>query len=114
MWNCSCSLSTPQLKVFFKGSSTSPLLHELIVRLCKVEVDVGFKLLMVHVAGTRMISQGTDGLSRGMMLEGVLTGKSMIGYIDLAKGTIERHPPLLEFMRDWTEHSKLEVLTPEQ
>jgi len=67
---------------FFKSSSTPPLLHESILILRKVEVDVGFKQFMVHVAGTRMISQGTDGLSRGMLLEGVLTGKSMLGYID--------------------------------
>jgi len=31
---------------FFKGSSTPPLLHELMLRLRKVEVDVGFKLFM--------------------------------------------------------------------
>ena len=90
---------------FFKSSSTPPLLHESILILRKVEVDVGFKLL---------ISQGTDGLSRGMLLEELVMGKSMLGYIDLPTGAVERYPPLLEFMRDCTEHSKLEVLTSEQ
>ena len=99
---------------YYKGSSTSPLLHELILRLRKVEIDIGFRLYMVHVAGTRMIAQGTDGLSRGMLLEGVLTGKSMLGYIDLAKGAIDRHPPLLNFVRSWSECPNLEVLTAEQ
>ena len=99
---------------FYKGSSTSPLLHELIVRLRKVEMDIGFKLYMVHVAGTRMIDQGTDGLSRGMLLEGVLTGKPMLGYIDLAKGALDRFPPLLDFVKTWTDCPNLEALTPEQ
>ena len=99
---------------YYKGSSTSPLLHELILRLRKVEIDIGFRLYMVHVSGTRMIAQGTDGLSRGMLLEGVLTGKSMLGYIDLAKGSIERYPPLLDFVRSWSERPNLEVLTAEQ
>ena len=99
---------------FVKGSSSSPLLHELILRLRKVEVDVGFSLYFVHVAGTRMIDQGTDGLSRGMLLEGVLTGKAMLVYIDLAKTAIERHPPLLEFVRSIAEEPELEPLTTEQ
>ena len=99
---------------FVKGSSSSPLLHELIVRLRKVEIEAGFTLHFVHVAGTRMIAQGTDGLSRGMLLEGVLTGKPMLSYIDLAKSAIDRFPPLLEFVRSWTQMPKLEPLTPEE
>ena len=77
-------------------------------------MDIGFRLYMVHMAGTRMIAQGTDGLSRGMLLEGVLTGKSMLSYIDLAKGVIDRYPPLLDFVRSWSECPNLKVLTPEQ
>jgi len=48
---------------FVKGSSRSKLLHELVVRLRKVEMQCGGNLHVVHVAGTRMIAQGTDGLS---------------------------------------------------
>ena len=99
---------------FYKGSSTSPLLHELILRLKRAEMEYGFSLHFVHIAGTRMIAQGTDGLSRGMLLEGVLTGQPMLSYIELARGAIERHPPLLEFIRSWTEEADLTPLTPEE
>ena len=77
-------------------------------------MDIGFKLYMVHVAGTRMIDQGTDGLSRGMLLGGVLTGKPMLDYIDLAKGALHRFPPLLNFVKNWIDCPNLEALTPEQ
>ena len=81
------------------GSLSSPLLRELIVRLHKVEVEAGFTLHFVHVVGTQMIAQGTDGLYRGMLLEGVLTGKPMLDYLDLAKSALNRHTPILEFVR---------------
>ncbi len=47
---------------FHKGSSSSKLLHELVLRLRKMEFDFNFTLYIVHVAGTHMIAQGTDGL----------------------------------------------------
>ncbi len=48
---------------FFKGGLTSKLLHELVLHLRKAEMKFGFTLHLVHVAGTRMIAQGTNGLS---------------------------------------------------
>jgi hypothetical protein len=48
---------------FFWGGSSSKLLHKLVLRLQKEEMKYEFILHMVHVAGTRMIKQGTDGLS---------------------------------------------------
>ena len=50
-----------------------------------------------------MIAQGTDGLSRGSFLEGVMTGKDMLAYVDLAKGAIERQPTLLEYVQSWVK-----------
>jgi hypothetical protein len=86
---------------FFKGGSSSKLLHDLILRLRKAEMNYGFMLHVVHVAGTRMIAQGTDGLSRGILLEGVVKGEDMLAFIDLSKTAIERHPGVLEFALSW-------------
>lgn len=99
---------------FAKGSSSSKLLHELVLRLRKAEMAAGFTLHLVHVAGTRMIAQGTDGLSRGVLLEGVLAGKDMLSFVDLAKTALERSPQLLEYVRSWTERPKLKALSPEE
>lgn len=92
---------------FSKGSSSSQLLHELVLRLRKVEMEHSLNLHVVHVAGTQMIEQGTDGLSHGLLLEGVLSGKDMLSYINIARSAIERHPPLLDFVKSWTDHSVL-------
>ena len=41
-----------------------------------------------------MIAQGTDGLSRGSFLEGVVSGSQMLSFIDLALPAtiLELHP----------------------
>ena len=97
---------------FHKGSSSSKALHELVLRLRKVEIDTGMKLFIVHCAGTRMIEQGTDALSRGSLLEGVMAGKDMLSFVDLGRSALERHPPLLDFIRDAAGRPHLEALEP--
>jgi hypothetical protein len=99
---------------FVKGSSKSKLLHELVVRLQKVEMQCGGNLHLVHVAGTRMIAQGTDGLSRGLVMEGVMRGDSMLDFVDIAKSAIDRSPDILEYVRSWTGVKDLKPLTPDE
>jgi hypothetical protein len=104
---------------FYKGSSSSKKLFELIVRLKNLELGQGCKIHLIHVAGSRMIKQGTDGLSRGDFGEGVMKGDSMLNYVPLHLTALERsaglkqqiidcvgsseHPRKLEFLNydDW-------------
>jgi len=85
-----------------KGGSTSAILHEsLVVRLRKCKLEQGFVLHVVHVAGTRMIAQGTNGLLRGLFLEGVVAGSTMLLFIDLALPAIRRSPTVVDFVKSW-------------
>ena len=59
-------------RAFYKGSSSSKELFELILRLKRIEVGCAMRLHSVHIAGTRMILQGVDKLSRGNLIEGVM------------------------------------------
>ena len=97
-----------------KGSSTSKWLHGLVLKVQDIEMKAGLKLKLhiVHVSGRHMIAQGTDGLSRGVLLEGVLAGRDMLDYVDLSRTAFERHPALSEFVRSWTEDDKLCPLEP--
>ena len=52
------------------------------------------KLHLIHVAGTRMIAQGTDGISRGDMMEDVMNGDDIISHIPLSLTPFERSPSL--------------------
>ena len=99
---------------FHKGNSSSKLLFELILRLTRMELTQKMKLHLIHVAGTRMIAQGADGLSRGNMLEGVMKGDSMLSFVPLNKSALEVQPELEDWIRSWlpsTNH--IEILRPE-
>ena len=99
-----------------KGSSTSPLLFELVTRLYKLSMKFLCSVNIIHVAGTRMISQGTDGLSRGDLLEGVLNGQRMLSFIPLHLSALDREPSLINWISQWAgtgRKEEIEVLSPE-
>ncbi len=83
----------------FQGGSSFKLLDELVLQLRKAKLEHKFTLHVVHVAGTRMIAQGTDGLSRGISPQGVVQGEDMLSFVDLAWTVIERHPRVLDFVK---------------
>jgi hypothetical protein len=65
--------------VFYRGTSSNRNLFNLVLRL-----NYGLVLHLIHVAGTRMKDQGTDGLSRGHLLEGVMKkGNDFLGCIPI-------------------------------
>lgn len=97
---------------FYRGSSKSKKLHGLIIRLRKLEMKYGLLVHLIHISGKRMIAQGTDGCSRGFLMEGVMAGDNMLDFVDLAKSAVERSPPLLDWIRSWSVDD-LVPLTPE-
>jgi len=100
--NCELYLFTDNQvaeRSFFNGTSTSKLLFQLILRLRKVEIEGGIHLILLHVSGKRMIQQGTDGLSRGSMNEGVMNKGSILDHVPLHVTSIETSPTLLGWIR---------------
>ena len=49
----------------YKGSSKSPLLHQMVLDLRKMEIVGDIIVHFVLMSGKMMIWQGSDGLSRG-------------------------------------------------
>ncbi len=95
---------------FVKGSSSLELLHALVLRLQKVEMEVGLKLHLILVTGTQMIAQGTDRLSQGMLCKGVMARRDMLDYVDIAQSSTSRQPTLTHFMCKWTGIKNLSPL----
>ena len=98
---------------FHNGTSSSKTLFELVIRIRKLQLVQSVKIHLIHVAGTRMIDQGTDGISRGNLLEGVMAGKDMLSFVPINQSAIERSNGLLTWLRDWTNCNSLSPLTPE-
>jgi len=68
---------------------------------------------IIHISDKRMIAQGTDGCSRGSLMEGMMAREDMLTFVDLALPVTERHPPLLDWVRLWTNCPGLLPLSPE-
>ena len=85
---------------FYCGTFSSYLLFELVLRARKLEMAGRIFLRVVWVAGTRMIAQGTDGLSRGDLLTGVMAGGSMLLYVPLNKTSEERQPGAVQWLKE--------------
>ena len=83
--------------VFYKGTSSSRTLFELILRLRKVKLEENIRLHIIHVAGTRMIVSGVDALSRDETSKGVMEGKNIfyISFLSIS----QQHREILFFWR---------------
>jgi len=85
---------------YYKGTSSSRLLFNIVLRLRKLEFRAGFKIHFIHVAGSRMISQGTDGLSRGDFSEGVMCGANMLSFVPIHLTALSRSDSLKGWIVD--------------
>ena len=99
---------------YYKGNSDSPVLFDLVLRLRTVDMEGLIKLHVIHVAGTRMIAQGTDGLSRGDYSSGVMAGAPVLGFVPLHLSAFDRSPLLLPWVREWALDPNIIPLTPEE
>ena len=86
-----------------KGSSSSPKLLGLVIRLHGLMTRSGTKIHIFHVAGTRMIAQGTDGVSRGYLGHGVMAGEAMVAHIPVHLDAAERSPSLVPWIKSWCD-----------
>jgi hypothetical protein len=102
---------------FARGSSSSKSLFLLVKRIKLLEMTKRTRVHVIHVSGKRMIVQGTDGLSRGMLSEGVMGGDDMTSFVPLHKTALERSEGLLAWLKshcDAPGKQEFECLSVEQ
>jgi hypothetical protein len=57
-----------------------------------------------------MIEQGTDGLSRGDLTEGVIAGRSILDFVPLNKSALVCQPGLIPRLQSWIPASNPKFL----
>jgi hypothetical protein len=87
-------------RAYFRGTSKSKTLFELVLRLRKLEMVGELFVHLIWVAGTRMIAQGTDGVSRGDFGNGVMNGSSMLEFVPLHEGLDSRGFQLVQWFAE--------------
>jgi hypothetical protein len=58
-------------------------------------------LQVIHMAGTRIKVECTDGLSQGDISEGVLKGLDLLSFVPLQLTAIERSPQVKIWVKGW-------------
>ena len=88
--------------LFYKGDSNSRKMNGLVLRLRLVEMVTGLIIHVISVAGTRMKILVIDGLSRGDLLVGMMTGQNPLDFIPLNESDDERSEGrLLSWINSW-------------
>ena len=64
----------------YKGNLTNKKLYDLVVRLQKMELTNLACILVLQVAGTRIVVQGTDSVSRCALDTGVGAGIPLLNF----------------------------------
>ncbi len=113
--DCRAFFCTNNLTVesaIYKGSSGSEKLHALVVWYHCLESKYGITVTTSHISGKRMIAKGADGLSQGLLSEGVMTLDSIISFVPFHLLAIERSPAVFDWVTSWADEEVL-LLSPE-
>jgi hypothetical protein len=92
------------------GSNVNKDLNELVLELWNMQMKGDFSLHVFHVAGTRMIESGIDGLSRGDKLEGIGKGMSVMNFVPIHLSPIERSDSLIQWVHTWWNEEEFGIL----
>jgi hypothetical protein len=85
---------------YHKGTTSSEKLQDMVTELRNLTITGNFVLNVFHIAGTRMIQIGVDGLSRGEMQLGALAS-TPTSAAPLHLSALERSPALLGWLHEW-------------
>jgi hypothetical protein len=86
--------------VWHKGSSKERNMYEMMLEICEAAIKFQFLLHFVHVAGTRMIEVGVDGISGAELDVGKLTNSTTI-WIPMHLSPVQRNDLLHTWISSW-------------
>ena len=89
---------------YFKGSTKVRPLHDMIVQLRKLELEGKLIVDFTWCSGSRMISQGTDGLLRRELATGVMQGKTTLDFLPLNESAFQHYPTLKKNIWTWVSY----------
>jgi hypothetical protein len=107
-----CTDNSTVEAAIYKGSSKSEKLHALVVRFLCLQSKFGVLVTVWHVSGKRMIAQGADGLSRGLLNEGVMAGELILSFVLFHLSAVDRSSEVCDWVKSWAGEEVL-LLEPE-
>jgi hypothetical protein len=98
---------------YYRGTAVNLLLFELVVEIYVLQMKCDIILHVIWIAGTQMIQQSADYLSRGGGAGLATQGLSMMSEVPLNIGALERNALLEPWIRSWAGEEGLVTITPE-
>lgn len=98
----------------YKETSDSLELLELVIEFYALQMEFSFICIVIHIAQTQMITQGGNGLSRGNMNKGVMSGTNFLLFLPLSETAIKRSPNIIQWIHLWINATNPIFLQPEQ
>ena len=95
----------------YKGNSSSEKLFDLVVRLRELELKSSANIIVTHVSGERMKAQGTDGVSRGSLREGINIKGIMLDFCPWHLAPTQSSSKIFSFFKS-VAGDHLELLKP--
>jgi len=99
-------------RAFWKGNAGGKELFEVVLEMRKLEMTGAIFIHVIWVAGTRMIQQGTDGLSRGDFSNGVMLGEAMRTHVPINLSPVARSPKLADWLQSWAKELEASIISP--
>ena len=84
-----------------KGNFPSRRLFELVKELKLLQMIYCFVLYVIYMAGTRIIQQGTNGVSHGELKGGAILGQPIRDFAPLHLSALERNKFLKKWLESW-------------
>jgi hypothetical protein len=103
--------NTTTYYVVGNATSKNPVLQDMVHRIKLLELGLGCHLEVVHVPGTTMIGQGTDGLSRGVWISSLHQAISSRRLLPSLFAPVQYTPLLVSWLVN--RHPCLRAETPE-
>jgi hypothetical protein len=98
---------------FWKGTSVSLRLFELVMQLKQLELGCDVILHVIHISGKLMIAQGMDRLSQADHSHGVMQGKPIQDFVPLHLNPYEQEPGIKAWLDRIMARLDPTFLTPE-
>jgi hypothetical protein len=99
---------------YYRGNSTNKFLFELIVKLRLLDMTSSLRLHLLHIAGTRMVSQGTDAISRGTLPPTLIDTPDWASLVPLHLTAYARCLDLLPWLQSLIPCAGITPLAPEE
>ena len=98
--------------MYYRGNSRNKNIFELILRLVYLEPRGCFRLHIIWVAGTKQITTGIDGFSRGCLIYRISSSGSILDFVLLNETPFECFMSIFPWVRTWIGVNNIEPLNP--